>query len=138
MEQIAYTTGDLDPLGKAVEADIAAAMEINGAGIDRRKLTYSTGRPKGTRNLHAKHPSSLAKRLMRHGVDWVAYLADSLKTMTNNNLTHRARLLAREDVKMWLKALPYMVTTTNTVKVKKWKGKASKAAKAALDALEGR
>jgi hypothetical protein len=118
---------------------ISEPISTNGAGIDRRKLTESTGRPKGSRNLHAKHPSSLARRFKAAGLDWAEAFALAIKGVRDFNMTPAARRQAREDVRMWLKLLPYMVTQTNkTVKVKRWKGKASKAAIVALDALEGR
>lgn len=98
----------------------------NGAGIERSKLHESPGRPKGVRNLHAKHPSSLAKRFKAAGLDWAADFAQAIKANR------------RDRIAMWLRLLPYMVTTTNKLKVRKWKGKASKAALVALDALEGR
>jgi hypothetical protein len=113
-------------------------LPVNGAGVPIDKLHASTGRPKGARNLRAKHPSSLAKRLKLHGVDWVECLALSIKAAGNMDYKPALRAQARDDVRMWLRALPYLVTTTNTVKVRKWKGKASKAALVALDALEGR
>lgn len=96
----------------------------NGAGVERSKLHDSPGRPKGARNLHAKHPSSISKAFAKAGLDWKIDFALAIKA---NN---RAR------IKLWLRLLPYLVTTTNSVKVKKWKGKASKAALIALDALE--
>lgn len=99
---------------------------LNGAGIERAKLNQSPGRPKGARNLHAKHPSSIARAFAKAGLNWQADFADAIK---------RNR---RDRIKLWLRLLPYLVTTTNkTIKVKKWKGKASKAALIALDALEG-
>lgn len=101
-------------------------MEVNGAGIPLHKLRQSTGRPKGARNLNAKHPSSIARAFRRAGLDWQADFALAIK---GNN---RAR------IKLWLRLLPYLVTTTNKARVKKWKGKASRAALAALDALEGK
>jgi len=105
----------------------AAAVEpTNGAGIPLMKLNKSTGRPKGARNLHAKHPSSIAKKFRAAGLDWATDFALAIKA---NN---RAR------IKLWLRLLPYLITTTNKVRVKKWKGRASKAALVALDALEGR
>lgn len=110
----------------------------NGAGIETAKLRQSTGRPKGARNLNAKHPSSLARRLKDHGIDWTLCLARSIKAYGDKALSKAERLRAREDIKIWMKALPYMVTTVNKVRVKRWKGKASKAALVALDALEGR
>lgn len=98
----------------------------NGAGVERSKLHDSPGRPKGARNLHAKHPSSLARRFQKAGLDWAADFAGAIK---NNK---------RERITMWLRLLPYLITTTNKVKVRRWKGKATKAALIALDTLEGR
>jgi len=103
-----------------------AAMQRNGAGIERDKLHASPGRPRGARNLHAKHPSSLAKRLKRAGVDWVEHFAQAIKNRE------------RETISMWLQLLPYLVTTTNKVRVKRWKGRASRAALIALETLEGK
>jgi hypothetical protein len=100
--------------------------ERNGAGIDRRKLHASPGRPKGARNLNAKHPSSIGKAFFKAGLNWQVDFALAIKA---NN---RAR------IKLWLRLLPYLVTTTNRVHVKKWKGKASRAAIIALEALEGK
>lgn len=100
--------------------------ETNGAGIEKAKLHQSPGRPKGARNLNAKHPSSIARAFKKAGLDWQADFALAIK---GNK---------RERIKLWLKLLPYLVTTTNKIRVKKWKGKASKAALAALDALEGK
>jgi hypothetical protein len=134
---------DQDAIIAAIDAVESNALPMrtvsaNGAGIDRTKLHGSPGRPKGARNLHAKHPSSLAKRLKLHGVDWVQCLAAAIKAYGDKSFSPAARARARDDVRMWLRALPYLVTTTKTVKVRKWKGKASKAAMVALEALEGR
>lgn len=100
--------------------------QVNGAGIELAKLNQSPGRPKGARNLHAKHPSSLARRFQKAGLDWATDFALAIK---NNK---------RERIAMWLRLLPYLITTTNKAKVRKWKGRASKAALIALDTLEGR
>jgi adenine-specific DNA methylase len=99
---------------------------VNGAGIPLSKLNKSTGRPKGARNLNAKHPSSIARAFSKAGLHWQEDFALAIK---GNN---RAR------IKLWLRLLPYLVTTTNKTRVKKWRGKASRAAIIALDALEGR
>jgi len=100
---------------------------VNGAGIELSKLHQSTGRPKGARNLHAKHPSSMAKAFKKAGLNWQEDFALAIKA--NNG----------RRIKLWLKLLPYLITQTNhSTKVRKWKGKASKAAIVALDALEGR
>jgi hypothetical protein len=99
---------------------------VNGAGIELTKLNKSPGRTKGARNLHAKHPSSIAKRFQKAGLDWAQDFAIAIK------------LDDKERIAMWLKLLPDLVTTTNKLRVRKWRGKASKAALVALDALEGR
>jgi hypothetical protein len=104
-----------------------AGLQTNGAGIELSKLHQSTGRPKGARNLRAKHPSSIAKAFKRAGLDWQQDFALAIKA--NNG----------RRIKLWLKLLPYLITQTNhSTKVRKWRGKASKAAIIALDALEGR
>lgn len=103
-----------------------AHSETNAIGIDRRRLRLSTGRPRGARNLNAKHPSSIAKAFKKAGLNWQADFAEAIR---GNR---------RERIKMWLKLLPYLVTTTNRLKVRKWKGKASKAAVIALNALENK
>lgn len=84
------------------------------------------GRPVGSTNLHSKHPSGIAVRLRRAGIDWVVDLANALN----------AHDQARIDV--WLKLLPYLVVTQGHRRPKRWKGKASKAAVKALEELEGR
>ena len=83
------------------------------------------GRPLGTSNLHSKYPSSIAQRLKRAGVDWVVDLAAAIQA---NNETR---------INMWLRLLPYLVVTQGHRKVKRSKGRASKAALAALAELEG-
>jgi len=100
---------------------------VNSAGIALSKLHASTGRPKGARNLKAKHPSSIAKAFKKAGLDWQTDFALAIKANNRNR------------IKLWLRLLPYLITQTNhSTKVRKWKGKASKAAIVALDALEGR
>jgi len=84
------------------------------------------GRPLGTTNLHSKHPSGIAVRLRMAGIDWVIDLASAIKS---NNETR---------INMWLKLLPYLVVTQGHRRVKRFKGKASRAAVQALEELEGR
>jgi hypothetical protein len=103
-----------------------AGGPVNGAGVPLAKLNQSPGRPRGARNLHAKHPSSIAKAFSKAGLDWKADFAQAIKANR------------RDRIKLWLRLLPYLVTTTNRVRVRKWKGKASKAALVALEALEGK
>lgn len=82
------------------------------------------GRPKGTTNLHSKHPSGIATRLKVAGVDWVVDLAVAIKA---NNETR---------INMWLRLLPFLVVTQGHRKIKRSKDRASKAALAALAELE--
>lgn len=99
----------------------------NGAGIEFQKLHASPGRPRGARNLHAKHPSSISRAFKKAGLDWQTDFALAIKA--NNG----------RRIKLWLKLLPYLITQTNhSTSVKRWKGKASKAAMIALQALEGK
>jgi hypothetical protein len=87
---------------------------------------HAGGRPKGSTNLHSKHPSSIAWRLKQAGIDWIVDLAKALKA---NNLTR---------INVWMRLLPYLVVTQGHRRPKRWKGKASKAAVQALAELEGR
>lgn len=101
-----------------------AYIERNGAGIEKSKLHQSTGRPKGVKGVNARHPSAIAIAFKKHGLDWQKDMAVSI-------MQHD-----KERIAMWLKLLPYLVTSANKHKVKRWKGKASKAALEALKALE--
>jgi|SRR5882672_8797574 len=105
---------------------VSSLEPVNGMGIPLPKLHQSTGRPKGARNLNAKHPSSISKAFRKAGLVWQTDFADAIK---NNK---------RERIKLWLRLLPYLITTTNRTRVKKWRGKASKAALIALETLEGK
>lgn len=95
-------------------------------GVPISKLSPHSGRPKGTISANSKNPSSIAKAFKRAGLDWKEAFALDIKANK------------RERIQMWLRLLPYLVTTTNRVHVKRWKGKASRAAIIALNALEGR
>lgn len=96
------------------------------------------GRRLGSSNLHSKQPSALARRLKAAGVDWVEHFAMAIKAAKDYSTKPDGRRQAREDIRMWLRLLPYLITTSNRIRVKKWKGRASRAAMVALDALEGR
>jgi hypothetical protein len=106
----------------------AAVEPVNGAGVPLSKLHSSPGKPYGLpRNLHAKHPSCVSRAFKKAGLDWQTDFAQAI--MKNNT----------KRIAMWLKLLPYLITTTNKARVKSWdKRKASKAALIALDALEGK
>jgi hypothetical protein len=82
------------------------------------------GRPVGSTNLHAKHPSSIAFRLKLAGIDWIVDLANAIK---------------RDDetrINMWMRLLPYLVVTQGHRRPRRFKGRASKAALQALTDLE--
>lgn len=84
------------------------------------------GRPRGFDGRKSKMPSAMAQAFKRAGLDWQVDFALAIKA---NN---RAR------IKLWLKLLPYLITTSAKIKGKKWKGKPSKAALIALEKLEGK
>lgn len=98
----------------------------SGDGTPISKLSSHIGRPVGTSNLHAKHPSAISKHLKLIGVDWIASFAIAVKRNDKQLLT------------IWLRLLPYLIVTQGHRRVKHSKGRASKAALAALDELEGR
>jgi hypothetical protein len=82
------------------------------------------GRPKGFDGTRSRMPSALAQSFKKAGLDWKEDFAKAIKENK------------RERIKLWLKLLPYMITTTKRAKVGRWKGKASKAAMIALQAME--
>ena len=84
------------------------------------------GRPAGSSNLHSKHPSGIAQRLKATGIDWIASFGAAIKAND------------KELLSLWLRLLPYLIVTQGHRKVKRSKGRASKAALKALDELEGR
>ena len=84
------------------------------------------GRPLGFNGTRSKMPSAMAQRFKKAGLDWQEDFALAIKANK------------RDRIKLWLKLLPYLITTSNKSKVKRWKGKPSKAALIALDTLEGK
>ncbi len=89
-----------------------------------KQFAKGLGRPKDSVNIHSKQPSSIAKRLKAGGIDWTASLGAAIKTNDKQLLT------------IWLRLMPYLVVTGGHRRMKRAKGKASKAALAALDELE--
>ncbi len=84
------------------------------------------GRPKGFDGRRSKMPSAMAQAFKRAGLDWQVDFALAIKANNRNR------------IKLWLKLLPYLITTSSKSKGKKWKGKPSKAALIALETLEDR
>ena len=82
------------------------------------------GRLKGGVNIHSKHPSSIAMRLKAAGVDWIPSFGIAIQR-------NDKKLLA-----LWLRLLPYLIVTGGHRRTKKIRGRASKAALAALAELE--
>ena len=95
-------------------------------GIRLSTLSPHRGRPKGASDLHSKHPSSIAKRLKLAGVDWIVSFGQAIKRNDKQLLT------------IWLRLLPYLIVTAGHRRPKQLRGRASKAAIAALEDLEGR
>lgn len=84
------------------------------------------GRPRGFDGRRSKMPSAMAQAFKRAGLDWQVDFAMAIKANNRNR------------IKLWLKLLPYLITTSAKSRGKKWKGKPSKAALIALDALEAK
>jgi len=84
------------------------------------------GRPKGFDGTRSKANSHVAQAFKRVGLDWREDLAKAI--MRND----------RYRIKLWLKLLPHLIVSSRKSKVKRWKGKPSKAALIALETLEGK
>jgi hypothetical protein len=82
------------------------------------------GRPKGFDGTRSRMPSALAQAFKANGLDWRADFAAAIKANR------------RDRIKLWLRLLPYMITTTKRAKVGRWKGRPSRAARIALEAME--
>lgn len=82
------------------------------------------GRPMGSSNSSSKQPSAIAQAFKKAGLDWKTDFAIAIKANNRNR------------IKLWLRLLPYMVTTGSKTRGKKIKGRASKAALKALEAME--
>lgn len=87
---------------------------------------HAGGRPRGFDGTRCKMPSALAQAFKRAGLDWREDFALAIKANK------------RDRIKLWLKLLPYLITTQGRSKVRKWKGRPSKAALIALETLEGK
>lgn len=93
---------------------------------EKPKTVDKGGRPKGFNGTTAKANSHIAQAFKRMGLDWREDLAKAI--MKND----------RYRIKLWLKLLPHLIVSSRKSKMKRWKGKPSKAAMIALEKLEGR
>lgn len=96
------------------------------------------GRPKGYDGRKSKMPSAMAQAFKRMGLNWYEDFAVSIKRASDYNLTKVERAEAKDRIALWLRLLPYLITSSARSKGKKYKGGPSKAALIALEALEGR
>lgn len=96
------------------------------------------GRPKGFNGTHAKMPSRMAQRFKAAGLEWQTDFALAIKAADDMKASSAERIRARDRIKLWLKLLPYLITTNSRSSVRRWKGRPSKAALIALEVLEGR
>jgi hypothetical protein len=103
---------------------MASQASTGAVPIPESSTRKPIGRPKGFDGTRSRMPSALAQAFKSHGLDWKEDFAAAIK---NNK---------RERIKLWLKLLPYMITTTKRAKVSHWKGRPSKAARIALEAME--
>jgi hypothetical protein len=115
-EQGVFQNGELisKPLAPMPEDAMQAKAEPKG----------KPGRPKGFDGTRSRMPSALAQAFKANGLDWKKDFSDAIKANK------------RDRIKLWLKLLPYMITTTKRAKVGRWKGRPSKAARIALEAME--
>lgn len=104
----------------------AEILPTNPPALAFDRVPHKGGRPKNSSNLHSKYPSSIAMRLKRLGVDWVESFAIAVKRNDKQLLT------------LWIRLLPYLIVTQGHARMKRKKGRASKAALQALNELEGR
>lgn len=106
--------------------DGGQAFHANGGEAAGTIPKAKIGRPKGFDGRQSRQMSALALAFKANGLDWKKDFSDAIKANR------------RERIKMWLRLLPYMITTSYRPKVRKWKGRPSKAAVIALETMEGR
>ncbi len=98
------------------------------------------GRPKGFNGKTSKQPSAIARAFSKAGLDWKTDFAIAIKAAADYTRTPAIRKAAKERVQLWLRLLPYLITTSSKASIARhgrYKNKPSKAAMAALHTLEG-
>ncbi len=103
---------------------------------ERKPVSRLGGRPKGFDGTRSRMPSALAQSFKKNGLDWKIDFASAIKAASDFSLPKASRNEAKERIKLWLRLLPYMITSSRRTKVKHWKGRPSKAAQIALEAME--
>ena len=94
--------------------------------IPTQSIVPKNGVRYNTSNIHSKQYSGLSWRLKAAGIDWLTSFGAAIKRNDKQLLT------------IWLRLLPYLIVTQGHRKIKRSKGRASRAALQALDALEGK
>jgi hypothetical protein len=107
----------MDTVNNAVDVILTPAVAVESP---KRGMRLNTS------NYHAKNDSGIAQAFKRAGLNWREAFAKDI--MANN----------KKRIAMWMRLLPYLVITQGHKKIKKSKGKASRAALIALETLEGR
>ncbi len=104
-------------------------LDQSSESIDQSNASLSVarkrGRMVGSSQLDSKQHTSISIAFKRAGLDWRENLAKAI-------LADDKRRIA-----LWMRLLPYLVSK-NHKNLRRQKGRASKAALAALDELEGR
>lgn len=124
--------------------DVLAAVEQNrnGAGVPRAKLSHKgTGAAmhRERYKINVRRQTAIAQAFKRAGLDWQTDLAIAIKSSDSRTITPSERNRAKERISLWLKLLPYLVTGGRAPSLNvggRRKGRASKAALKALEALE--
>lgn len=109
-----------------IENDLTNATTTAGPVQSAKPDVNKGGRPRGFDGRRAKMPSAMAQAFKRAGLDWQVDFANAIKANNRNR------------IKLWLRLLPYLITTSAKSRVKKWKGRPSRAAMIALETLEGK
>ncbi len=106
-----------------------SALEQPSDAFERPNASLSVarkrGRQIGSSQLDSKQHTSISIAFKRAGLDW------------RENLAHAILANDQRRITLWVRLLPYLVSK-NHKNVKRGKGRASKAALAALDELEGK
>ena len=118
-----------DELVSSLNAHITTGTELSLSAQSNTprnggQTPHGGGHPVGVSNIHSKYPSSIAMRLKASGVDWIPSFGAAIQSNDKVLLS------------LWLRLLPYLIVTQGHKRMKRGKGRASKAALQALHDLE--